>query len=819
MGTSGSGVVRFDDVELDLDLFELRRTGEPVALEPRALEVLSYLAVNRGRIVSKEELLDNVWGDNFVGESALATQIRAARSAVGDDGKAQRVIRTVHGRGYRFIAVVDGDGTGEETGTDHEPRADGDAADGWPANSDLFGREAELAALTRTIAASRLVTVIGPAGVGKTSLVRSLMASRTPAIAEDWVWADLTQTGRLGSVANVVLDGLKLGQHPDAASDESLVRHLDRRETTIVLDNCEHVAEQAGALARLVTERCPNVRILATSQVSLRLSGETIMRLRPLDTADAAELFLTRARQGGAPVDPGPELALEICERLDGLPLAVELAASRARVVAPQQLIELLDSPLEVLRRRPTDNQRHDSLDAALSWAFEELGDHNRSAIGRLAVFTGEVSLDEVMRFALPHSTVGEALDLLDELVERSLLAPSSGSDDDEIKFRMLEVVRNRALSGLEDPLRVRLQHAEHMAEVVEDLNDRLQTPEADLAARDMKAAWPNVRLAAHQAAEAGETTTVRRIVRAVVGYAETFSRYELLEWCEAAALTDAGDDDPAELVADALAAYGRMLAHRGQHAEARELIERAVAIAETPVTVLAALWAAYYSFDLGEVTTRSVQLQALTRAQAGIDKAFADSFTALAHAIAGDADPAGPTVDPTIAHAGLLGAAAALVHGLRLATVAPERALPLLDAAIEAALESDYGLILSAAGNMRTHVRLQAAEVDEAVESIVDGLEKFSARGLWASICSELLAAARILFDAGDVTTAAKLVACRQRWGFRYGLSELMHEALMDDLEAEAPSELPQLLAQGAELTPPEAAELAVDALSSTET
>jgi len=161
--------LRFADCELDLDRVLLRRDGREVRIEPQAFDLLAYLVAHRGSMVRKEQLLDDVWGDRFVSESALTTRIKAVRQAVGDDGSRQAIIRTVHGKGYEFVAAVESDNTAAA-----EPARRAAIAGLGTALQPLIGRDAQLADLVVTLSANRLVTLVGPGGVGKTSLALEL---------------------------------------------------------------------------------------------------------------------------------------------------------------------------------------------------------------------------------------------------------------------------------------------------------------------------------------------------------------------------------------------------------------------------------------------------------------------------------------------------------------------------------------------------------------------------------------------------------------------------------------------------------------------
>lgn len=291
--------LHFGPNTLDLDARELRHAGAVVELEPRGFAVLAHLVQHRDRVVPKEELLDGVWGDRFVGDSALTTQITHVRHAVGDDGRSQRVIKTAHRVGYRFVAPV------REGPRSPEPRDAAPVAPRWgPARVRLLGRDADLDEVERRLRHHPLVTVTGPGGVGKTALARAVAERLGPVAPDGARFCTLADARDARSTANVVLDAIGQAQHSDADPVESLVRSLEGRRALLVLDNCEHVLAGAAALTSELLARCPDLRVLATSRVPLGAGGESIHPLAPLDPEAAVACFVAAAKHAGAAVDP-----------------------------------------------------------------------------------------------------------------------------------------------------------------------------------------------------------------------------------------------------------------------------------------------------------------------------------------------------------------------------------------------------------------------------------------------------------------------------------------------------------------------------------
>ena len=337
------------DVDIDVDGYEIWRAGVAVPVEPQVFDVLCYLIEHRHRVVGKMELLDNIWGDRFVGESALATRIKSARKAVGDDGRRQEVIRTSHGRGYRFVAEIVQTTVGDFADTTDEPAlATVEAAEPAAQQSNvpapvrpLVARDDELAALQQLLAANRLVTVVGPGGVGKTRLALEAATKWDHSSLGAVTFAALASISSPEEVSVAIRDALGA---PTAASADAFgaVREaLAGKSALLVLDNFEHLVDAATTLADLV-ESVPGIRLLITSRERLGLAGEQILELEPLalvpdgsadslTTAPAVTFFEHAVRGVGSDVQLDGQHsgdAIAICETLDGLPLAIELAVS-----------------------------------------------------------------------------------------------------------------------------------------------------------------------------------------------------------------------------------------------------------------------------------------------------------------------------------------------------------------------------------------------------------------------------------------------------------------------------------------------------------
>ncbi len=456
----GSGeVIEFDGFELDLGRFELRRAGRPIQVERQVFDLLTYLVHACGRVVTKEELLDNVWGTRFVTESALTTQIKFARRALGDDGTRQRYIRTVHRRGYEFVAQPGEDTSPTEPRTEPAP---GGAGVSGRAVHRLIGREAAIADLVDLVSANRLVTISGPGGVGKTQLALAVADTVADRFDDGIVQIDLATLTEPDAITKAAAEAAGLGLREGAAVADALAE----ARAMVLIDNCEHLVDGiADFVERLLARPHDPVRVLTTSREPLAVLGERVYVLDPLpisttagQVSPAARLFVERA---GMSVDDGDLAAVEdLVGLLDGLPLAIELAAAQLGFMTLPELQRRLEQHRFTLEHRRRQRSRHDSLAESVAWSWELLDDVERSTLTELSVFPGDFGLDAVERVA----RAGSPVSVLRDLHAKSLVAASRSRDT--TRFRLLFGVRDfvqphqAALPGGEVGLRRRLADA-----------------------------------------------------------------------------------------------------------------------------------------------------------------------------------------------------------------------------------------------------------------------------------------------------------------------------------------------------------------------
>ena len=467
---------------------ELLAHGVPVALGQRAFEILLTLVGRHGQLVTKDELMAEVWPGVVVEENNIQVHISAVRKVLAAAGDGEPYLLTVAGRGYRFVAPVERASV-EEAKTaeapDRSPAAPaefGAASNNLPQQlTSLIGREADLAEIKARLSTHRLVTLTGSGGVGKTRLVieagRGLL-ERYP----DGVWlAELAPLNDAQLVTSIIGEVLGVNLSATAGALETLVSALRTRQLLLIIDNCEHVIAEAARVVEALVRMCPRVSILASSRERLAIAGESIIRVPSLPAPQPSEvvtatrapdyaavrLFVERATAlgcGFALTDGNAATVASVCRRLDGIPLAIELAVPRLKVLPVEQLADGLDARFQLLTGGSrTALPRQQTLHALIDWSYGLLSDAEKTLIARLSVFLGGATLASVIAVAAGEETPPGAIgDLLLSLVEKSLVQADLGGS--ECRYGLLESTRYYAAEKLADAARLRHRHAEHFA-------------------------------------------------------------------------------------------------------------------------------------------------------------------------------------------------------------------------------------------------------------------------------------------------------------------------------------------------------------------
>ena len=442
----------------------------------------------------------------------------------------------------------------------------------------LIGRARELGEVAALLATPgvRLVTLTGPGGAGKTRLALAVAAAEQ---ARERVLVDLAPLARVELVASALADALGVPESPGRPLADAVADHLAQRWLLLVVDNVEHLTDAASLLAELL-RRAPGLQLLVTSRVRLQLAGEHEYVVPPLDEGDAVALFSARARAADAGFrldDANAAAVTAVCRALDGLPLAIELAAARAKLLPPEALLRRLGAPLDLLGSGGPDRPpRQRSLRATLDASHDLLDHEQRRVFAWLAAFSGGFRIDDAEAVCGPAT-----VDTLAALLDQSLLVrrPDRGG---EPRLGMLETVRAYARERLglrSEAAEVHRRHAERYAELADALDQSRSAADPPLLAR-VDAERHNLRAAIDWAAAAGERDLELRIAGRLRPYWSIRSQLEEgSSLLEDALARDRGPRD--ELRAGALTALGVISYQQGRYDRSRAVWDEALAIYE----------------------------------------------------------------------------------------------------------------------------------------------------------------------------------------------------------------------------------------------
>ena len=392
--------------------------------------------------------------------------------------------------------------------------------DAFPGNlpaqiTSFIGRDAELQLVGKALDSSRVVTLTGVGGVGKTRLAVHAAAEMLPRFPDGGWLCELAAAEDADTMAQVVSAALGAPNRPGMSLESSILEYLAGKRLLVVLDNCEHLLDAAARLAEAIVRDCPDVWVLATSREVLVVEGEHVVGLRSLSlpdttdsttdvaTSDAVRLFVERAQAArtGFELDPAGAIAVaEICRRLDGIPLAIELAAARVGAMSPSEIAGLLDERFRLLRGgRRTALERHQTLRATVDWSYSLLSDVERAVFGRLAVFAGTFDASGA-RAVTSGDDIGEwdVLDALGSLVAKSMLVADTSADG-LTRYQMLETLRAYARERLDEVGESdawRRRHAVHYAGFAAGAQPELLGPNEVAWRRQLRAELDNLRAA-----------------------------------------------------------------------------------------------------------------------------------------------------------------------------------------------------------------------------------------------------------------------------------------------------------------------------------
>jgi non-specific serine/threonine protein kinase len=455
------------DCELDTANRVFRRDGTEYALEPKVFAVLTRLVMRAGELLTREQLLDAVWGHRYVTPSTLNRVIALARRALADHPEEPRFIQTIHGAGYRYVGPVE-----KAAASPAEPRARfaPPVSVRLPAPlHTLIGREHEFGQIDALLNGGRSLTLLGTGGMGKTQCALAFAhahADRYP----DGVWFfDLAPLRRAEEWLQTLALALAIAPAGERELLEKITEIFADRRALLLLDNCDRLSAGVGSLAVEILRGTEQLKILATSQQPLSFVSERVLRLPPLElpalrqpsdehelqqvaAASAVALLLARIQdlQSEFKLTLANATAIVgICERLDGMPLALELAAARFALLSPEQVLERLDQRFRFLVGEVAGrDQRHRNLIALLEWSFALLSPDEQRLLAWLGVFVQGWTVEAVIDLAPAFGVSPEAaVDLLTGLAAKSLA--SVDQSESPPRYRLLESVREFALDKL----------------------------------------------------------------------------------------------------------------------------------------------------------------------------------------------------------------------------------------------------------------------------------------------------------------------------------------------------------------------------------
>ena len=484
---------QFGEFTLDVARGCVLKGGDEIKLRPKVYETLKYLVENPGRLISKQELMHAVWPDAFVTDDSLVQCTVELRRAL-DDGD-QQLLKTVPRRGYLFTAQVMHSRRKPEPspGTDSFVLAEGRESSATEAagkrhhlpvpRTSLIGREQQVADASELLLRRdiRLLSLTGPGGAGKTRLAVAVAAAIADQFTAGVQFVGLASITRAELVLATLAEALNIRQVANRTVAQLIAEQLQNSGPfLLLLDNFEQVLPAAGAVAETL-EACPTLKIVVTSRACLRIYGEQEFPVTPLAQDSATELFVQRAAAvwpGFAMTSDNAPAIREICSRLDGLPLAIELAAARTKVLSPSAILDRLQSRLGLLTGGAVDlPERQQTLRKTIDWSHDLLNEAERKLFRRFSVFVGGCTLEAAEAVCNTSSDLG--IDLfqgLSSLVDQNLIQRADRADA-EPRFAMLETVREYALERVadsgEEPA-ARRAHAAYCLVLAEEGNPEL---------------------------------------------------------------------------------------------------------------------------------------------------------------------------------------------------------------------------------------------------------------------------------------------------------------------------------------------------------
>jgi len=584
----------------------LQKDGEPLEIGSRAIDVLIALVEAAGEVVGQAELMTKAWPNVIVGEGSLRVTIAGLRKALGDGQDGARYITNVTGRGYCFVAPVErlaaafGPASAEPARTFDQPHQNEPILPVRVAH--MVGREEVVETLCMRLISRRFVSIVGPGGMGKTTVAVAVAHALLDEFGDAVFFVDLGALTDGSLVASAVAAALGMfGQKADPLP--GLLAFLAHRRILLILDSCEHLIAATVALTEELHRAAPRVHILTTTREALRAQGEHIHLLQPLDCppahenltaaealeSPAVQLFVDRAYASGhgAPLsDADASTVAGICTRLDGIALAIEVAASRVGSYGLRQTADLLDNRFKLLwQGRRSAPPRHQTLAALLDWSFNLLSDRDRRVFRRLSIFVGVFTHEAAEAVAVDEDLgADEVREAITSLIDKSMIWVVAVGH--ATQYRLLDPAQAYAeekLAQSGETNAIARRHAHHIAErLARGLRQDVAISSDEVAAAALNLG--NIRAALEWSfSDAGDRSVGLELAAAAAPFFFDLSLLvECVRWCEQglAALPNQDDQSATRLALQATLAASAMFT-RGNSEEVRRAIEDGLALAD----------------------------------------------------------------------------------------------------------------------------------------------------------------------------------------------------------------------------------------------
>jgi predicted ATPase/DNA-binding winged helix-turn-helix (wHTH) protein len=680
MHNAGQGVITFGPFRLSVAERLIERSGEPLELGGRAMDVLIALVERAGEVVSQRDLIDRAWPNVTVDDSNLRCHVGVLRRALCDGQDGARYVINVPGRGYCFVSPTTRAPANKATPMPHTGpfRAVPVIP---PRLRRMVGRDAVVEVIAAQLSNQRFVTIVGPGGIGKTTVAVSV-GHALAAGCGTVCFVDLGPLTDPRLVPSQLATTLGLVVQSDNLIP-SLIGFLRDKRMLLILDSCEHVIETVAGLAEAIFAQAEDVHILATSREALRIEGEYVYRLAPLDCPPgketltaaealafpAAQLFSDRAAANSGRFvlqDADAPAVARVCRKLGGIALAIELAAGRVDAHGIEGVDTLLDGKLSLLwQGRRTAPPRHQTLNATLDWSYDLLAEAERAILRRLAVFVGSFTLEAAQAVARDHSTeAGEIAEVIANLLAKSLIVSETGGGRG-VRYRVLDTTRTylqTKLAGTDETDIVARRHAEFFCNFIERVS--AQDP-ACAAACAIGEHLSNIRATLEWSfSERGDVGIGVALAAAVAPLLLEMSLLtECRRWTETALAAYVVPDADPHTEMELQAALGLSLIHtEGNSATVHDNLKRALDLAEglgelRPQFRLMGLLHMFHARTGDFRGSRHVAERALGVAQAMADAtrlAVAEWMLGMSHHLAGDQTSAlihcrGALLPPTV--------------------------------------------------------------------------------------------------------------------------------------------------------------------------